>query len=180
MNGLVLLSDDETRSYWDHITGECVHGELRGAKFENWGVEVTTVEAALKRDAQIELSISKPPLLARLALPLMKRVVRGKGFMPPFFHATMQEKDRRRPRQESGLGVVVGARARFYPRGSVAGGVTDDWAGRPLRVWIDDVDGIPKAEWASGAESGERPFQLFTRWYGFSFTYPGCEIFEAR
>jgi len=29
-NGLVLLIDDETRTYWDHITGEAVHGPLSG------------------------------------------------------------------------------------------------------------------------------------------------------
>ena len=25
-------------------------------------------------------------------------------------------------------------------------------------------------------QSAERPQQLFTRWYGFSLTFPGCEI----
>lgn len=24
----------------------------------------------------------------------------------------------------------------------------------------------------------DRPLQLFTRWYGFSFTFPACEIYE--
>jgi hypothetical protein len=24
----------------------------------------------------------------------------------------------------------------------------------------------------------DRPMQLFSRWYGFSFTFPGCEIYE--
>jgi hypothetical protein len=25
--------------------------------------------------------------------------------------------------------------------------------------------------------AAERPQQVFTRWYGFALTYPGCEIF---
>ena len=25
-----------------------------------------------------------------------------------------------------------------------------------------------------------RPLQVFTRWYGFSLTFPGTEIYEAR
>ena len=24
-----------------------------------------------------------------------------------------------------------------------------------------------------------RPMQLFTRWYGFAFTFPGCEVYES-
>jgi hypothetical protein len=27
--------------------------------------------------------------------------------------------------------------------------------------------------------SPNRPLQLFTRWYGFSYTFPGCEIFSS-
>ena len=35
-NGLVLLIDDETRTYWDHITGEAVHGPRTGAQPSVW------------------------------------------------------------------------------------------------------------------------------------------------
>jgi hypothetical protein len=28
------------------------------------------------------------------------------------------------------------------------------------------------------ADTGEQPMQLLSRWYGFSFTYAGCEIYE--
>jgi hypothetical protein len=31
----------------------------------------------------------------------------------------------------------------------------------PVALWDDD----------------SRPFQIFTRWYGFAFSYPGCEIY---
>ena len=50
--------------------------------------------------------------------------------------------------------------------------MTDDWIGRLLRLRISKEDGIPAAVW----EDGTRPFQIFPRWYGFSLTYPGCEI----
>ena len=54
-NGLVLLIDDETRTYWDHMTGEAVHGELKGAKLDNWSIEMTNVETALKRSVAAAL-----------------------------------------------------------------------------------------------------------------------------
>ena len=31
-NGLALLADATTNSYWDHITGACVHGPRQGAQ----------------------------------------------------------------------------------------------------------------------------------------------------
>ena len=33
-NGLLLMGDYETGSYWDHITGVCVHGPLSGHQLE--------------------------------------------------------------------------------------------------------------------------------------------------
>ena len=26
--------------------------------------------------------------------------------------------------------------------------------------------------------AGEQPLQMFTRWYGFALTFPGCQVFE--
>ena len=47
VNGLALLWDYETGSYWDHVTGEALHGPLKGERLKVWGIEVTTVAAAL-------------------------------------------------------------------------------------------------------------------------------------
>ena len=78
---------------------------------------------------------------------------------------------------DQGLGVVVEGRARYYPLSTIRGReVTDDWAGHLLRLHISDEDGLPAAVW----EDDTRPFQIFTRWYGFSFTYPGCEIHDRE
>jgi hypothetical protein len=134
---------------------------------------VTTAEAALKQDPDLELYRSRPNLFGRVMGALMIwRQLRGRGLMPWYFYTTMQKRDRRRPRMDQGLGVVEGGRAVFYPLSALRGGLRDDWRGRELHVFVRDVDRIPSAEWSDGG----RPFQLFTRWYGFSFTYPGCEI----
>jgi len=172
----VLLRDDETGSYWDHVTGECVHGPLAGAVLPNWGIEVTTVEAALAAAPRLEIFRSRPNLFGRLMGRVMiSRQLRGNGLMPWYFYTTMERRDRRLPRMDQGLGVVVGSRAVYYPRSAFGPGIRDDWHGRELRLWIRAADGIPTAAWSDG----EKPFQLFTRWYGFSFTYPGCEIYKG-
>ena len=174
-NGLVLMIDDETETYWDHITGEAVHGALLGKKMDYWPLDVTTVAAACERDPEITLSLSKPSLMSRLMGLTIGRQLRGRGFMPPTFRATMQTADDRLSTMAHGLGIVVDGSARFYPMERVKEGIDETWLGRKLNVRIDELDRTPVARW----ETGERPFQLLTRWYGFSYTFPDCEIFEV-
>ena len=146
-----------------------------------WNIDVTTVAAALARDPSIRLQRSRPNLFGRvMGWVMLQTQIRGSGLMPWYFHTTMTKRDQRRPRMEQGLGVVVGGRAVFYPRaeierGGIQSGTVDVWDGRELKLRIREEDRIPTAEWADG----ERPFQLFSRWYGFSFTYPNCEVFSA-
>jgi len=174
-NGLMLLIDDETRTYWDHITGEALHGPRAGDRLESWSLPLTTVERALADEPWIQLARSRPGFFARILGRMHMTRFFGRGLMPLWFHVTMEKKDRRRPRMENGLGVVVDGEARFYPYARLGvEGATDPWKERPLHVAVDPDDKVPFAEW----EDGTRPFQLFTRWYGFSYTYPGCAIFE--
>ena len=65
-NGLVLLIDDETRTYWDHITGAAVHGPLRGARMDAWSITLTTVAGALEQDPQMTLSRQPVSAFARV------------------------------------------------------------------------------------------------------------------
>jgi hypothetical protein len=54
-------------------------------------------------------------------------------------------------------------------------GIDDQWLGRILHIQRGAIDGVPRAKWQN---TNEEPLQLLSRWYGFSFTYPQCEIFE--
>ena len=58
-----------------------------------------------------------------------------------------------------------------YPKRSIGEGIDDEIDGRPLRIHVGE-DAVPVAKW----DNGSRPLQLFTRWYGFSYTYPDCEV----
>lgn len=86
--------------------------------------------------------------------------------------------DPRLPRQTQGLGVIVGKQAKYYPVKFIPkGGLEDHWHDRILDVNVNDMDGVPYAKWR---DSVAPPMQLLTRWYGFSFTYPNCEIWENK
>jgi hypothetical protein len=170
-NGLVLLFDDETGSYWDHITGECVHGPSKGKKMPGWGIEMTNVEAELKR-GNPPLLRSKPTFIGRIMGFFTRNAARNGGFFPPGFRGTMETVDPRLPEMEYGLGVVVDGVATFYPMALLADGLIDG----ELHIQVDPDDGIPVARISNGEE---RPFQLFSRWYGFSLTWPRCRVYSA-
>lgn len=172
---MVLLIDDETRTYWDHITGKAVHGKLAGAQLEVWAAPMTTVAAALARDGDVELSRSHPALFKRMfghVMHSLANIVK----LPAKFRGTMGEADTRLPEWTHGLGVIDGDQARYYPMKSIGEGIEEDWAGRTIRIAVDEVDNIPFAQW----DDGTRPMQLLSRWYGFSYTYPATTIFAVR
>jgi len=175
-NGLAVMADQETRTLWDHITGEAIEGPLEGHRLEWWPIRVTTVEAALEEWPDLLMLVSDYRSLPQRFMGMVQnKKINAKGWLPPGFRDTMSgEVDPRLDEMTQGLGVVVDDEGRFYPmEGIPEGGLIDDWNGRAMHIDRRAVDGVPKAEWEDG---DGRPMQLLTRWYGFSFTYPECRI----
>ena len=81
-----LLGDHQTGSYWDHITGECVHGPLKGRKLELEPLRHMRTDQALAQfpDARIASSRSLLPfgLFARI-MDLYGRLLGQGRFVPP-------------------------------------------------------------------------------------------------
>ena len=175
-NGLVLLIDDQSRSYWDHIRGLAVHGPLQGTQMGVFPLEVTNVRTALRDDPELTLSQSKPSRSARAFGWMSRNTFRRKGFLPPGFRRTMGPRDERLPEMTHGLGVMVGGDERFYPLSRMTGGLEDELAGRSLRLEVDEETQVPAAYWK---DDGTRPMQIFSRWYGFAATFPQTDVFEA-
>jgi hypothetical protein len=144
---------------------------MAGEKMDMWGVTLTTAGPMMRTEPDLQVLRSSPGLIRSVAgwffnLPI------AKNRLPPVFRQTMSETDPRLPEMAMGLGVVHGDTRRFYPMEPIRKGIIDEIAGRKLEIRIGDVDGVPHAVWPDGS----RPIQLFTRWYGFSFTFRGCEI----
>ena len=210
-NGLVLLGDQESGSYWDHITGECVTGQLKGYKLEEFPLLQMNVAQALLSFPDIQVAISKLTFAPRMIAFFMEWSRKSKrGFLPPVFKKTMGKEDKRRPLMDTGLGVWTNATHRFYPIECLInhrGALIDELDGRRLLICVDPTSNIPaalytnatKCTWQNdlltldtgeivrgGAlcdkdgvpQSGDRPRQLFLRWYGFSYTFPSCEVYE--
>lgn len=152
-NGLVLLGDYESGSYWDHITGECVYGPLEGQQLEVFPLSHSTAGQALAVHPEIQIAISDQTLLQRLLSWMMERqrqkLNRG---LPPNFARTMGPEDQRRPRMDRGLGVWTEQTARYYPLETIeaASGVfIDVLDNRRVLIYCDPLTGVPAAVWTS-------------------------------
>ena len=134
---------------------------------------MTTVQAALTKDPELLLHVSRPPLPGRL-MAWAHRLNMMQGRFPPGFRSTMGKPDTRLPEMAMGLGVIGILVRRFYPFERIKAGIEDEIDGERIRIFVDPLDSMPSAEYMDGS----RPVQLFTRWYGFSSTFPGCEIYS--
>lgn len=181
------MRDVESNSLWDHITGECFEGPLKDQKMDFWGIDMTTVEAELLSHPDV-IMLQSPgtPFLMSTAMNTITGTKfinkeKGKIMFPPGFRKTMNaEIDSRLPEGENGLGVMDDTyRAKYYPLSVIpkGGSIEDEWMGRRLIVERGPIDGAPKAHWADAADPDDKPMQLLSRWYGFAFTYPACEIY---
>ena len=183
-NGLAVMRDEETESLWDHITGECFEGPLAGRNLDFWPVSMTTVAAERANHPEtILLKSDHRSLISMLMKMIVRRqsLINNKGtFLPPGFRGSMHSTiDSRLPEGEQGLGVMDGLNGgKFYPMRAIPkeGAIEDQWLGRKLRVERRAIDGVPFARWL---DDDEPPMQLLTRWYGFSFSYPNCDIYQA-
>ncbi len=176
------MRDEESLSLWDHISGDCFDGPLSGTKLEFWPVQLTTVQAELERyPNSIFIHSERLPLMAKIMRWFFgQNLIERTGLkLPPRFRRSMhREIDPRRPEMDQGLGIIdENDKGKFYPMKQIPrGGMVEDvWNGRVLIIERGQTDGVPFARWK---DSGEPPMQLLTRWYGFSFTYPDCDIFN--
>jgi len=210
-DGLFLMADRKTGTYWSHLTGEALHGPLAGEKLPVHNVLHTSVEQALREDPGTRVAISDHPRARRrdegggTLTDILSRIG-----LPDPFRPTMGRNDDRRPRMDMGIGLWTGGgQARYYPLEEIEArerALLDDFAGRRVLVYYDPSARALQAlyteadevRWEGGVlhlSSGERigggvlrgpdgerveverPLQVFTRWYGFSLTFPDTEVF---
>jgi hypothetical protein len=210
-DGLFLMKDEETETYWDHMTGEAVYGPLVGEKLEVSGLMQSTVAQVLRATPDALITLSDQGIRADDDMKVDGLLGGIRSRLNGMFQSTVEEDDTRRPQMDLGLGLWTDTEAAYYPLDVLrAGGraVVDTFNGQKVLVYIDPANFVPSAilveagepEWdgdvlrlsdgtyiedglayeASGERSAAlRPLQVFTRWYGFSLTFPETEIYGA-
>jgi len=157
-NGSAILRDQETNSFWHHLTGECIDGRHRGYQLEVTGsLQYMTAGQALKTYPQACLARARLSFLGTCFAQFAKwATLRRRGFLPPFFYKSMRDLDPRLPSLELGLGVRLATRARFYPFSAIQacnGVVLDTFQDRRLAVYVDPRTHMPQACYTQAHEA---------------------------
>lgn len=149
-NAMALLRDNETGSYWDHIHGGCLHGELRGQR-------LTRLDA-LRPMRSAEALTAFPSIQfasARLTSEERAESIADEQWYaakhpewPERWTNTLVVEDNRLPRFDMGLGLWAPTQARYYPiltLNAANNAILDMFAGRRLLVYMDVASGLPDA-----------------------------------
>ncbi len=208
-DGLFLMWDEESGTYWNHITGDALYGPLVGTKLPLENVLHTTPELALAEDELTRIAVSgqSPRRRGGGGRSWVDRVPVLRGM----FRRTIDEEDDRRPTMDIGLGIWNDGAARYFALEVVLeheSVVIDTFAGRRVLVFVEPTANVlwgqyttADSAWWDGKDlrlsSGElirqgvtydgegepviteRPLQVFTRWYGFALTFPHTEIYDT-
>ena len=203
-DGLSLLIDYESETWWDHVTGEAVYGPLAGARLPIFNLLHSTVEQTLAADPDIRIAISDREFRDEWS-PRTQRNSR----LSRFFQRTLGREDDRIERMDIGIGVWTDQTHRYYSMVDIDANdrvLIDEIDGRRVLVYVTPMSNAPVAVFTSATsfsrqgdeirlDTGEvvrqgtvydangekvaveRPLQTFTRWYGFSLTFPGAEVY---
>jgi hypothetical protein len=144
-DGLFVMQDAETKTLWNHITGEALYGLLVGRNLGPVGnLLQMNVKQALVMDPKMHVAISDRIYFAggrqfgSARSPLAGLANRHgnepnpNAEMTPLFVKTLGKEDQRRPRMELGLGVWAGAMHRYYPMERIR---------EHGRAFVDQLDG---------------------------------------
>lgn len=176
-NGQQIFEDQETHTLWNHLTGEALYGELKENTLEYIGsLNMTTISEVTKNSPDLPIYISGRKRIYRSIMRFVIKVIlgkRNKNWLPPYFQKTLPEVNNAIPKMTMGLAIKIKDKLRFYPiEFFKANELTDEFNGTKITIKMENK--VPKA----ATETGEYPFQLFTRWYAFILTYPYGELFK--
>ena len=148
-DGLFIMWDEESGTYWNHFTGEGLYGPLAGTKLPVQNMLHSTVGQTLALDPDALIAISDHERANRRrgrggrgrrgggGGGLMSRVGRG---LSQFFLGTIDELDERRETMDVGLGVWMDDDARYYSQEDVmeqGRALLDTFGGRDLLIYYD-------------------------------------------
>ncbi len=176
-NGQLLIKDRKTNSLWNHLTGECLDGELKGTVLKTSYLKDTFVRDEFKTSPNLAICISGEHKVIKkimnTGMNFLGHVVKiNKNFLPPFFAKTIVQEDKTLPRMVKGLAVKIDNQVVFYESSKITSGLTDKINGHTIRLFDEK---IPYAL----DETNKRPFQLFMRWYAFKINYPNGQLFRS-
>ena len=139
-DGLFLMRDEETGTFWDHLTGEAVYGPGVGTGLEIANLLHSRADQVLANYPDALIALSDRFLRADEDMEPRSLLQRVRGRLSRMFLRTVKEEDDRLPTMDIGLGIWDGEEARYYSYERVVSedrAVLDTFQGQRMLVFLD-------------------------------------------
>ena len=139
-DGLFLMRDEETGTFWDHLTGEAVYGPQVGTVLEIANLLHSRADQVLANDPGALIALSDRAMRTDEDMEPRSLLARMGGRLSRMFRTTVKEEDDRLPTMDIGLGIWDGEEARYYSYERVVAedeAVLDTFQGQRLLVFLD-------------------------------------------
>ena len=139
-DGLFLMRDEETGTFWDHLTGEAVYGPQVGTVLEIANLLHSRADQVLANDPGALIALSDRAMRTDEDMEPRSLLARVGGRLSRMFRTTVKEEDERLPTMDIGLGIWDGEEARYYSYERVVAedeAVLDTFQGQRLLVFLD-------------------------------------------
>lgn len=157
-DALFVMQDQESKTLWNHISGEALYGPHVGKTLGPVGnLLQMNVSEALEFDPDMQVAISDRPFTGRSGVPGEGSLSANSQLMDMFIE-TLGEEDTRRPRMDMGLGIWTPESRIYYPMEEIRARnnvFIDRLDGRDVLVFIDPRSATPMALFVDGAETAE-------------------------
>jgi hypothetical protein len=175
-NAMTLLVDRETRSVWNHLTGECLEGAHKGTT-------LLQIANPLQRTAsQVLIEYPEAILVIDILDESAQKLVDDNAptrlsetmTLSERWQKSLVSQDARLPRFEMGLGVWTDTAEKFYPYRTVLmrhNAVLDTFDGRKLLVVASPDDIAPEAFFTTATRY---------EWYGDDLLLEGGGVGEGQ
>lgn len=139
-DGLFLMRDEESGTYWDHLTGEAVYGDLVGQSLEIQPLEYSLAGQVLENYPEAVITFSDQALRKNDDLEMDGLLERTGGKLSGMFSSTIASEDDRLPTMDLGIGIWSGKQARYYSYSEViqaGNALLDDFHGQQVLIFLD-------------------------------------------
>jgi hypothetical protein len=139
-DGLFLMRDEETGTFWDHLTGEAVYGPGVGSTLEVANLLHSRVDQTLENHPDALIALSDRGIRSDEDMQPRSLLARMRGGLNRMFNATIREEDARLATMDIGLGLWLGDEGRYYAYEQVVAdgkAVLDTFQGQRTLVFLD-------------------------------------------
>jgi hypothetical protein len=152
-DGLFLMQDEETGTWWDHMTGRAVYGPLVGTTLAVSTLRQTTVEQVLENDPDAMIALSDQGIRTNDDMKVSGLLGGIRGQLNRMFSSTVEKEDSRRATMDIGIGLWTDQEARYYPLDMVRAddrAIVDTFAGERVVIYIDPTTFVLSAAYIDG------------------------------